>query len=114
MAVPANLELAAHGERRRTSLARLYLEHERLVIGGGTLVAVLLLWEALGRSGLVDPLFISSPTQVAQAGWQLSHDRDFWNDVEVSASEFILATARRWRWRSRSGSRSVCPSACNT
>ncbi|HET9247367.1 MAG TPA: ABC transporter permease subunit, partial [Xanthobacteraceae bacterium] len=90
MAIPANLELAVHGERRRTSLARLYLEHERLVIGGSTLVAVLLLWEALGRSGLVDPLFISSPTQVAQAGWQLSHDRDFWNDVEVSATEFIL------------------------
>src|SRR5215813_7842661 len=90
MAVPANLELAAHGERRRTSLARFYLEHERLVIGGGTLVAVLLLWEALGRSGLVDPLFISSPTQVAQAGWQLSHDRDFWYDVAVSATEFIL------------------------
>src|SRR5215813_15409934 len=42
------------------------------------------------RSGLVDPLFISFPTQVAQAGWQLSHDRDFWNDVEVSATEFIL------------------------
>jgi NitT/TauT family transport system permease protein len=90
MAIPANLELAAHGERRRTSLARLYLEHERLAIGGGTLVAMLLLWEALGRGGLVDPLFISSPTQVAQAGWQLSHDRDFWNDVEVSATEFIL------------------------
>src|SRR5215471_13734465 len=88
MAIPANLELAAHGERRRTSLAR--LEHERLVIGGGTLVAVLLLWEVLGRSGLVDPLFVSSPTQVAQAGWQLSNDRDFWNDVEVSATEFIL------------------------
>src|SRR5262244_1180789 len=90
MAIPANLELAAHGEGRRSSLARFYLEHERLAIGGGTLVAVLLVWEALGRSGLVDPLFISFPTQVAQAGWQLSHDRDFWNDVEVSASEFIL------------------------
>src|SRR6516165_4246437 len=90
MAIPANLELAAHGERPRSSLTRLYLEHERLAIGGGTLAAVLLLWEALGRSGLVDPLFISFPTQVAQAGWQLSHGRDFWNDVEVSASEFIL------------------------
>ena len=90
MAIPANLELAAYGERRRSSLARFYLEHERLAIGGGTLVAVLLVWEALGRSGLVDPLFISFPTQVAQAGWQLSHDRDFWNDVEVSATEFIL------------------------
>jgi ABC-type nitrate/sulfonate/bicarbonate transport system permease component len=90
MAIPANLELAAHGERPRSSLARFYLEYERLAIGGGTLVALLLVWEALGRSGLVDPLFISFPTQVAQAGWQLSHDRDFWNDVEISASEFIL------------------------
>jgi len=90
MAIPANLELAAYGERRRSSLAGFYLEHERLAIGGGTLVAVLLVWEALGRSGLVDPLFISFPTQVAQAGWQLSHDRDFWNDVAVSATEFIL------------------------
>jgi len=90
MAIPANLEVAAYGERRRSSVARFYLEHERLAIGGGTLVAVLLVWEALGRSGLVDPLFISSPTQVAHAGWQLSHDRDFWSDVEVSATEFIL------------------------
>ena len=113
MAIPANLELAAYGERRRSSPARFYLEHERLAISGGTLVAVLLVWEALGRSGLVDPLFISFPTQVAQAGWQLSHDRDFWNDVEVSATS-SWATARRWRWRSRSGLRSVCPSACNT
>src|SRR6516225_1028016 len=93
MAIPANLELAAHGERRRTSLARLYLEHERLAIGGGTLIAVLLLWEALGRSGLVDPLFVSSPTQVAQAGWQLLHDRDFWTDVAVSGREFLLGYA---------------------
>src|SRR5260370_13082239 len=92
MAIPANLELAAYGGRRRSSLARFYLEHERLAIGGGTLVAVLLVWEALGRSGLVDPLFISFPTQVAQAGWQLSHDRDFWNDVAVSATEFILGS----------------------
>jgi ABC-type nitrate/sulfonate/bicarbonate transport system permease component len=90
MAIPANLELTAHGERLPDRLARLYFEHERLAIGGGTLLAVLLVWEAIGRSGLVDPLFISSPTRVAQAGWQLSHDRDFWNDLRVSATEFIV------------------------
>jgi ABC-type nitrate/sulfonate/bicarbonate transport system permease component len=73
-----------------TPLARLYLDHERLVIGGGTLVAFLLLWEALGRSGLVDPLFVSSPTRVAQAGWQLVRDRDFWTDLAVSGHEFVL------------------------
>jgi len=98
MAIPANLELAARGGRRRTSLARLYLEHERLAIGGGTLVAALLVWEALGRSGLVDPLFISSPTQVAQAGWQLSHHRDFWNDQRNRI--LLNAVERRFeKWR---------------
>lgn len=90
MAIPANLELAGRGERPPSSLARLYLAHERAAIAGGTLLAVLLLWEALGASGLVDPLFISSPTAVARAAWQLSRDRDFWTDLQVSATEFIL------------------------
>src|SRR5262245_25154294 len=88
MAVSATLDDA--GERPRSLPARLYLAHERLAIGGGTLLALLLVWEALGRSGLVDPLFISSPTQIVKTGWQLGHDADFWNDVAVSASEFLL------------------------
>src|SRR5712692_6796698 len=88
MAIP--IDLAQEGEQRRSMLARLYLDHERLAIGGGTLFAFLLLWEAFGRSGLVDALFISSPTRVAQAGWRLIHDRDFWNDLKVSGTEFIL------------------------
>lgn len=67
MAIPAHLELSAHRERRRARLVRLYLERERVAIAGGTLLAVLLVWEALGASGLVDPLFISSPTRVARA-----------------------------------------------
>jgi NitT/TauT family transport system permease protein len=69
---------------------RFYLEHERLAIGVGTLLALLLVWEAFARSGLIDPLFISSPTRVAQAGWELVHDRDFWNDVRVSGTEFLF------------------------
>jgi ABC-type nitrate/sulfonate/bicarbonate transport system permease component len=90
MTIPAHLELSTPSERRRSRLARLYLEHERLAIAGGTLLTLLLVWEALGTSGLVDPLFISSPTRVARAAWLLSHDRDFWTDVEVSATEFVL------------------------
>jgi hypothetical protein len=69
MAIPAHGEHAAHGERQRSAPARLYLAHERLVIGAGTLIALLLAWEAVGRSGLVDPLFLPSPTRIAQAGW---------------------------------------------
>src|SRR5260370_38623185 len=90
MTIPAHLELSTQSKRRRSSLARLYLAHERTAIAGGTLLALLLVWEALGASGLVDPLFISSPTRVARAAWLLSHDRDFWTDLQVSATEFML------------------------
>jgi ABC-type nitrate/sulfonate/bicarbonate transport system permease component len=75
---------------RHARLARLWLDHERALIGGGTLAAFLLLWQAFGESGLIDPLFISSPTRVLRAGYGLIHDRDFWNDLHVSGSEFIL------------------------
>jgi len=88
MAIPAHGE--HYRERRRSALTRLYLAHERLAIGGGTLAVLLLVWEAVGRSGLVDPLFLPSPTQIAQAGWGLSRDGDFWNDLQVSGREFIL------------------------
>jgi NitT/TauT family transport system permease protein len=93
MAIPAHLELSARSERRRARLVRIYLEHERVAIAGGSLLAVLLVWEAFGASGLVDPLFISSPTRVARAAWLLSYDRDFWTDLQVSATEFILGYA---------------------
>ena len=47
---------------------------ERYLIGGGTLAAFLLIWELVERTGLIDPLFISSPTLVAQAGAELIND----------------------------------------
>ena len=72
------------------SLTASDIAHERFAIGGGTLLAFLLIWEAFGRSGLVDPLFVSSPTQVALAGYGLMQDRDFWKDIEVSGAEFVL------------------------
>jgi ABC-type nitrate/sulfonate/bicarbonate transport system permease component len=84
------ISLANESHPPRSALARLYLDHERLAISGGTLLAFLLLWQAFGASGLIDPLFISSPTRVALAGWELIRDRDFWNDLKVSGNEFIL------------------------
>jgi ABC-type nitrate/sulfonate/bicarbonate transport system permease component len=71
-------------------LSRLYHDHERLVIGAGTFLTLLLAWEALGRSGLVDPLFVSSPSRVIEAGYGLLQEPDFWNDLRVSGLEFVL------------------------
>jgi ABC-type nitrate/sulfonate/bicarbonate transport system permease component len=87
---PAQTIHIDHPDAPRSAPARIHAEQERLAIGSGALIAFLLIWEAFGRSGLVDPLFISSPTRVALTGYALMQDRDFWNDLAVSASEFGL------------------------
>jgi ABC-type nitrate/sulfonate/bicarbonate transport system permease component len=69
---------------------RLDPRYERFMIGGSALVATLLIWELIARSGLVDPLLISSPTAVARAGYMLLADGGIWNDFKVSASEFLI------------------------
>src|SRR5262249_23994171 len=84
---PAHPESA---NSRDLAIANLYRAHERLAIGGGTLLAFLLAWEVTARLGLVDPLFISSPTQVPPAGYAPLRDPDFWNDARVSGIEFVL------------------------
>jgi NitT/TauT family transport system permease protein len=62
---------------------------EKLLVGGGTLLAFLALWQAVVSLGLVDPLFVSSPARIWQAGRDLLDDPNFWRDVRVSADEFV-------------------------
>jgi len=69
---------------------RLDRGYERFIIGGTALVAMLLIWELSARTGLVDPLLISSPTAVARAGYTLFADGDMRNDLELSATEFLI------------------------
>ncbi len=63
---------------------------ERYLIGGGTLLVFLLAWELCADSGAINPLLISSPSRIAEAGAAAMSDPDFWTDVRVSANEFIL------------------------
>lgn len=62
---------------------------EKLLVGGGTLLAFLSLWQAVASFNLVDPLFVSSPAGIWAAGRTLLDDPDFWRDVRVSANEFV-------------------------
>ena len=69
---------------------RLYRDNERIIIGSAALVAVLLIWELSARTGLVDPLLMSSPSAVTRAGYTLFAEGQIWNDLEVSATEFLI------------------------
>jgi len=71
------------------SLRRLLVSSERLGIGGGTLLLFFGAWELIARTGLVNALFISSPTLVAQALHQLFAEGEIWDDLRVSGTEFI-------------------------
>jgi ABC-type nitrate/sulfonate/bicarbonate transport system permease component len=74
----------------RSRLGRFYLEHERALIGVASVLTFFLGWEAVTRSRLVDPLFLSSPTLIARAGYQLAAEGAIWKDLRVSGTEFLV------------------------
>ncbi len=71
-------------------LRKLYLQYERPLIAGASVLAFFLAWEGMTRSGFVNPLFISSPTLIARAGYRLFADGEIWNDLRVSGTEFAI------------------------
>jgi NitT/TauT family transport system permease protein len=47
-------------------------------------------WELVVGAGLVSPLYASSPSRIVVAGRELFRSGEIWNDLRVSASEFLL------------------------
>lgn len=67
-----------------------YAVHERGIVGSAGIIGLLLVWELIARLGLVDPIFMSSPTAVLRAGARLLAEGDVWADLRVSGTEFLL------------------------
>lgn len=64
--------------------------HERPVFAGGALLAFLLVWEAAFRFAWVNPVFISSPVQVALAAVEVLSTPEMRADLAVSGTEFLV------------------------
>jgi ABC-type nitrate/sulfonate/bicarbonate transport system permease component len=78
---------------RASSLARwsaLPPAVHRAVIGSGTVLALLGFWELVVGAGLVSPLYASSPGRIVLAGRELFRSGEIWNDLRVSATEFLF------------------------
>jgi len=73
-----------------SALKKLYLQHEHLLIASSAVLAFFMVWESMTRFSLVNPLFISSPTLVARAGYRLFAEGEIWKDLRVSGTEFII------------------------
>lgn len=85
---------ASDGDITRASLlGRLYRDYERLIIGGGSVLLVLLVWETVVRAGFADPLFLPAPTQIVQAAIALFAEGEIWVHLRVSGSEFLVGYA---------------------
>lgn len=69
---------------------RWYYQHENGVLGWIGILALLIIWEIVGRSGMINPLFISSPTRIWSAGVMYLETGRFWNDLSVSGTQFLL------------------------
>ena len=64
----------------------------RFVYGTLSLVAVALAWEAIVRSGVVDPRFLAPPSAAAAAGWELAASGELWPHAWASLVEFFWGT----------------------
>ena len=81
VSVPPTVRMPMRG------LYNFYQRYEGLLLGWGTLIFFLGLWEAAPALGWVKPLFTSSPSRIfVAAQWLFAHG--FWHDIRVSALAF--------------------------
>ena len=78
------------GSFLRFGWRQLYGRNERLILGAGTLIGLLLVWELAARLEWINPLFISAPSRVARAGHDLIVDGELWPQIRVSGTEFLF------------------------
>jgi ABC-type nitrate/sulfonate/bicarbonate transport system permease component len=71
----------------------LYERHESIILGGGSIVVILGLWEAAWRAKLISPLFFSGPSAIAKQmvyAWSQGHLK---SDLVYSGTNFVLGFA---------------------
>lgn len=81
---------SAAGGARRTSRLRL---NRRAVIGGAGVLVALVAWQLVVDNGLINSLFLSSPTDIARELGRMFGSGEIWPHLQVSAVEFVLGFA---------------------
>lgn len=66
----------------------IYARWEGALLGGIAIAIFVLLWESIGRSGLIDPLFTSYPSLIVQTGLGMFSGPDIYRHLFISLQEF--------------------------
>ena len=71
-------------------LYKFYLSQEKKILGGAAVAVFLLVWELAGNVyQWVNPMFMSSPSLIFKAGYQMFASGEIYNDLYVSGVEFL-------------------------
>jgi len=75
-------------------LYKFYLIQEKKILGSIAVILFLLTWEAFGNwFQIVNPMFMSAPSLVFNAGVQMFTSGEIWNDLYISGIEFAWGYA---------------------
>ncbi len=81
---------AARAPSFAAQIARFYRAFQRPLLGISSVFSFLLIWEWIGTSGAVNPIFFSSPSAILRAGVKLFGAGEMWNHMLVSGTEFAI------------------------
>ena len=70
-----------------------YQRHEALILGGGAVVLVLTIWQALWSAGKISPLFLSGPSAIAKQFWETLRHGTLIVDMGYSGRNFLVGFA---------------------
>lgn len=71
-------------------LYKFYLNQEKKILGTSAVILFLVTWELVGNVlQLVNPMFMSAPSLILTAAYQLFASGEIWNDLRVSGIEFL-------------------------
>src|SRR5512144_2017819 len=73
---------------------KFYLNQERKILGTVAVFIFLSIWELCGNTfQLINPMFMSAPSLIVKAGYQMFASGEIWNDLYVSGIEFFWGYA---------------------
>lgn len=78
------------GVAEASKLYKFYLNQEKKILGTSAVVVFLIIWEAVGNTfQMINPMFMSAPSLVWKAAYQMFASGEIWNDLRVSGIEFV-------------------------
>ncbi len=92
-AAPIAQDTLPRVEKQESFFTRFISTRKHILINLTSVLVFFLIWEYIGTSGLINPLFISSPSAIVQSAAQWVQEGSIWNDLYVSGTEFVVGFA---------------------